>query len=144
MAKMSIIFNGFQDLAYKIDEAGGDLHVAVDEALTKTQDLIENYVINASVPYAHKGIKGYATGKMFDAIIKDARIDWSGSIASVRVGFDLSQDGGWHSIFVMYGTPRMAKDQKIYNAIRGTRTKHAIALLQENVMKEHLALVKGD
>lgn len=143
MARMSILFNGFEDLAYEIDKAGGDLHAAVNEALTQTQDLIEHYLIDASVPYAHKGLKGYATGKMFDAIIKDAKVDWSGTVATVRVGFDLHQSGGFHSIFVMYGTPRMAKDQKIYNAIRGTRTQHAIALMQEDIMKQHLALVKG-
>ena len=144
MARMSIIFDGFKDLAYAIDEAGGDLHAAVDEALTETQQLIQEKLATAALPYADKGVKGYATGKMYDAIIPDAQIEWHGSVASVRVGFDLHQADGFHSIFVMYGTPRMDKDQKVYNAIRGTRTKHAIALMQEEIMKKHLRLAKGD
>lgn len=140
MARMSIIFDGFEDLAYQIDKAGLDLHAAVDDALTQTQQLIQEKLVTAALPYADKGVKGYATGKMYDAIIPDAKVEWTGTVASVRVGFDLHQADGFHSIFVMYGTPRMNKDQKVYNAIRGTRTQHAIALLQQEVMNEHLKL----
>ena len=142
--KMSITFDGFNDLAYAIDEAGGDLRAAVNEALTETQGIIENYVLDASVPYAHGGLKGYAKGDMFDAIITDAQIEWSGNVATVQSGFGLMRKGGWHSIFVMYGTPKMAKDQKVYNAIRGTKVRKAIAEAQQRIMSERLKLAKGD
>lgn len=140
MAKMSIIFDGFADLAAEIDRAGGDLKTAVDDALTETQKLVQNNVTNASAPYAHKGRKGYATGEMYNSIIQHAQIEWTGSIAEVNVGFDLTQKDGFHSIFVMYGTPRMAKDAKVYNAIKGTKTKKQIAEIQEKVMQNHLKL----
>lgn len=41
MAKMQILFDGFENLAYAIDEAGKDLHSAVDEALTETAERSE-------------------------------------------------------------------------------------------------------
>lgn len=140
--KMSIIFSGFKDLAEAIDRSGGDLHAAVDEALVKTQKLIQSKVTTAAAPYATKGggLKGYATGDMYNTIIEDGKVSWAGSIATVDVGFRISQSGGWHSIFVMYGTPRMAKDKAVYDAIKGNQTKHAIALLQEEVMQNHLKL----
>lgn len=144
MARMKIIFSGFTDLAYEIDKAGGDLHAAVDEALTKTGQFVQNNVSQAALPYAHGGLKGYADGDMFHSLKSDHPIIWKGTVAEVSVGFNLYDKGGYHSIFVMYGTPRISKDQKLYNSIKGTRTKHAIALLQEEVMKKHLALAKGE
>ena len=144
MARMKIMFDGFKDLAYQIDEAGGDLHAAVDEALTKTAELVQHTLGQAALPYAEKGLKGYATGDMFNSLKKDTPIYWKGTVAEVSVGFELYEKGGWHSIFIMYGTPRISKNQKIYNAIKGTRTKHAIAMLQEEIMQKHLALAKGE
>lgn len=146
MARMKIMFDGFKDLAYEIDKAGGDLHAAVDEALTETANMVQRHVEQATLPYANKGggLKGYAEGDMYQAIKKDHPIYWHGTVAEVSVGFNLLDKGGWHSIFVMYGTPRMAKDQKIYNAIKGTRTKHAITLLQQEIMFKHLDLAKGE
>lgn len=70
MARMSITFSGFADLAADIDRSGGDLHKAVDEALTKTGEYIQSQVESAATPYAAKGLKGYATGEMYGAIRK--------------------------------------------------------------------------
>lgn len=140
MARMSITFDGFADLAEAIDRAGGDVKAAANEALTETQKLIQNNVTSAASPYAHKGLKGYATGAMYESIIKNAQVEWTGSVAEVGAGFKISAKGGFHSIFVMYGTPRMAKDPKVYNAIKGTSTKKDIAKLQQEVMQNHLKL----
>ena len=140
MARMSITFDGFKDLAADIDRTGGDLHAAVDEALTATGKYIQEQVTSAAAVYAGKGRKGYATGEMFNAIKKDSPVQWQGSVAEVSVGFVLGQKGGWHSIFVMYGTPRMAKDQKVYNAIKGSKTKAEVERIQKEIMLKHLQL----
>ena len=142
MAKMKILFDGFEDLAADIDRCGGDVKEAVTEALQKTQDYVSERTSAAASPYASKGggLRGYATGKMYNTIIKNHKVDWKGHIAEVSVGFKLRTRGGWHSIFVMYGTPRMSKDKKIYNAIKGTKTKKEIAKIQQEVMQEHLRL----
>ena len=138
MARMSIMFDGFKDLAYMIDQIDSSaLKPAVDKALTETGKLVQEKVNEATLPYAHGGLKGYATGEMFNALKKDNPVIWTSPyVAEVSVGFNLNEPGGFHSIFVMYGTPRMAKDQKLYNSIKGTRTKHAIALLQEKILTE--------
>ena len=138
--KMKILFDGFADLAAAIDRAGLDLKPAVDEALVKTQELIQSNLTSAAAPYASKGRKGYATGKMYGTIIDDHAVTWSGAIASVDVGFRISDDGGWHSLFIMYGTAKMQKDTAVFNAIKGTATKNAIAKLQEEVMANYLKL----
>ena len=140
MAKMKIIFDGFADLAAAIDRTGGDLKTAVDDALTETQKLVQQNLVTAAEPYASKGRKGYATGEMYRSILKDARIEWSGNIAQVDVGFDLQMNGGYHSIFIMYGTPKIQKDTKVYNAIRGTKTRKDIAAKQQEVMSKYLGM----
>ena len=141
MAKMQILFDGFEDLAYAIDEAGGDLQAAVDEALTETQEIVKASLLPAAAVYDRKGLKGYATGKMYQKLIKDTSIEWQGTVAEVNTGFELF-GSGWHSIFVMYGTPKMGKDPKIYNAIKGTKVKKQIAQAQEEIMQKHLELAK--
>lgn len=147
MAKrMSITFDGFEKLAEDIDAIGGDLHSAVDEALEETQFIVQDNLTTAAEVYQHGGLKGYATGKMYKSIIQDVRIDWKGLIAEVKTGFTGSGGhfaGFMHSIFVMYGTPRMAKDPKVYNAIKGTRTRKQIAEKQEEIMVKHLKLGEG-
>ena len=140
MAKMSITFKGFEQLAEEIDAIGGNLQKAVDEALTKTGEYIQGQVTTAAAPYASGGLKGYATGAMYRSIKSDEPVAWNGLIAEVSVGFQLNAKGGWHSIFVMYGTPRMAKNQKVYNAIKGGKTKNEVAKIQEEIMQKHLML----
>ena len=62
----------------------------------------------------------------------------NGDVAEVNVGFNLRQPGGFHSIFIMYGTPRIAKDTRVYNAIRGAKTKKSVEDVQMKVMAKHL------
>ena len=140
MARMRITFNGFEDLAAQIDKVSGNLKTAVDEALAETQMIVQNNVQQASNVYARKGggLKGYATGEMFSAIKRNIQIEWAGNVAIIHVGFDLHAPGGFHSIFVMYGTPRMAKDAKVYNAIFGAKTKKQIAEAQKKTMEKYI------
>ena len=140
MAKMSITFKGFDQLAEEIDAIDGNLHDAVDEALTESVKIIQSGLQTAAAPYSAKGLRGYATGKMYGSIIENPQVEWKGLIAEVGAGFELYARGGWHSIFVMYGTPRMAKNPKVYNAIKGTKVKNEIAKKQEEIMKKHLEL----
>lgn len=146
MAKMSILFDGFADLAAAIDRVNGDLQKAVDEALTDTVDVVRDNLIPATAVYTRGGRKGYASGNMVEAIKQDADIKWTGTVAEAGTGFTTNGGstlaGFMHSIFVMYGTPRMAKDPKVYSAIKGTRTKTEIAKKQEEVMRKHLSLTR--
>ena len=139
MSRMSITFDGFDDLAYVIDSMGGDLKAAVNDALTETGQYVQNQVNEAALPYSHGGLKGYATGDMFNALKKDNPVIWkTPTIAEVSVGFNLNEKGGFHSIFVMYGTPRMAKDQKLYDSIKGTKTRKEVQKIQEDAMYSHM------
>lgn len=146
MARVGITFSGFDDLAYQIDKAGGNLKEAVDFALTETADLVQRKVNQAALPYQSKSAEHpYTHGDMFNALRKDDKVRWiTPTVAEVHAGFNLYEKGGWHSIFMMYGTPKIDKDQKLYNSIKGTQIQHSIALLQETIMRGCLEFGTGE
>ena len=139
MARMKIIFNGFDEIAAKMKP--DILKMAVDEALSETQKHIQDKVRKAAAPYktksnAHK----YVTGKMYKSILGDEQVKWESTVASIRVGFNLGdKKGGFHSIFIMYGTPKKKKDTALFNAIRGSKTKKEIAEIQRKIMERYLS-----
>ena len=143
MAKMQILFKGFEELAERIDKIGTGLKPAVNEALEASEKLIDDNLCSAAARYADKGggRKGYATGEMYRSIRENGRVVWHGNVAEIGVGFSSeNMQGFMHSIFVMYGTPRMQKDPKIYNAVRGSKIKKQVADKQSEIMQKHLSL----
>lgn len=140
MARMSIVYEGFGDMLERIDRMGHDLKVAASEALEETQQLVQAKTTAAAGIYAGSGRKGYATGDMFGAIGAVDPLEWAGDVATIGVGFKLPAGGGWHSIFIMYGTPKISKDTAVYNAIRGSATKAQIAQKQEEVLRRYLSI----
>ena len=128
----------FQNLLIELDKKGKDAKVAADEALQITGNLIAENLTTAASPYAGKGLKGYATGKMYGTILRNERTEWNGNTATVRAGFRIRD--ALESVFIMYGTPRMAPDKKVFNAIQGTKTKKQIKEKQEEILREHMGL----
>lgn len=140
MAKMSITGDVFRDALEAIDKAGGDLRKAADDALTETGRIISDSATSAASPYFKGGRKGYATGEMAHSLIKKSQVSWEGNTATVAVGFDLKKKGAYHSIFVMYGTPRIAKDTKLYSSIKGAGVKKRIIQAQGKVFEKYTKL----
>ena len=148
MAKMSITFNGFEKIAAELERQNREVKPAANEALEESQKYIQQELETAAQPYASGGYKGYAKGYLYEAIIRHPHVDWEGTVAKVGVGFTKQQKLGFmHSLFVMYGVPAHGKfnkgyqkDAKIYNAIRGQKTKRKINEIQKEVMEKHLKL----
>lgn len=126
MAKIKLgLEDSFKDLLYRVEKVQGNLRPAVDEALTELQKAIQSDVQAAAAKYAPGGTK-YSTGKMLGAIKPTNGPEWAGTTAKVGVGFEIHKPGGggMHSVWMMYGTPRIAKDSKLYKAVRGAHIKH--------------------
>lgn len=124
--KIGLEVKGFEEMITHLDELEGDLNEAVSGCLR----VANNTVASKLEQDIHKHKR---TGLTAGSIVTKANVKWEGSMASVDVGFDLKK-GGMPSIFLMYGTPRMAKDQSLYDDIYGTRTKREIAKKQEAIM----------
>lgn len=133
--KISLQFKGFEEYAERLDKLGGDLKATTEKALQNSHDFITPKV-RAAMNKHHR------TGETEDSIASNAKVVWEGSVASVDVGFNLTE-GGMPSIFLMYGTPRMKKDQALYDSIYGNRTKKAIKELQEKTFARAIKKVMG-
>lgn len=129
--KMRLEFTGFEEYAERLDKLGGDLKKTTEKALIETHKLLTPKVEEAfrkhDVKYSHDTMK---------SLKKDARVEWDGSVAAIGVGFKISE-GGYPSIFIMYGTPRMQPEKKVYNSIYGNRKK--VRELQERIFAEEIA-----
>ena len=130
--KFGIDFEDCLDFGAKIDElAGGEaVKRAVENALKATDAYVTAEVDKAvaSSPYNFN-----RTGTTKKSIDRDMSIEWEGSRAYAKAGFNIS-DGGLPSIFLMYGTPKIAPDTNLKNAVKGEgKHKKKIKEIQEEV-----------
>lgn len=131
--KMRLEFTGFEEMAERLDQLGGNLKETTEKALRATHEYITPNIEDAfgshDIKYSH------ATA---NSLKKETSVEWEGSVAEISVGFKISQ-GGLPSIFLMYGTPRIQPDKKLYNAIYGTKTKKEVKAIQEHVFLEEIS-----
>lgn len=128
--KIGLQFSGFDEMITKLDELQGDLKETTEKALQASFDHV--------TPKLAKDIKKHKlTGATEASLRKNEKVEWSGTTASINVGFDID-NGGLPSIFLMYGTPRMKPDKKLYNDIYGSKTKKEIAEIQREIFASEI------
>lgn len=132
--KNGITLEGFDELIAKLDGLNGNVQRAVNDCLKQSQDVISGKLEKDMQKHKRSG----DTAK---AIVKNSPVEWSGTKASIKVGFKFQQ--GLPSVFLMYGTPRMKKDRKIYSDVYGKKTKDEIARLQALVIADEIHKAMG-
>ena len=136
---VTIQFEGFDEIAERLVRTQGKLEDATQKALVESQKFVANK-LKADMPKHHR------TGRTEDTITDDGVVDWEGGRnagkASIKVGFKIS-DGGLASIFLMYGTPRMRPDKKLYRDIYGPATKRELSAIQQEIFKDALRELEG-
>lgn len=128
--RITLQFEGFEEIAEKLAKTEGKLEAATQKALIESQKYIAQKV-RADMQKHHR------SGDTEDSIVENTEVAWVGSQASIGVGFSIS-GGGLASIFLMYGTPRAKPDKKLYNDVYGSKTKKEIAAIQEEIFKDAL------
>lgn len=108
---ISIDFSVFEDYAAELDDLGANLQeifedVMEQEAETVQEDTLEA-LDNANLPAQGE----YSIGTTKDNVNQHPKVEWSGSIAEVGLGFDKSKPGAGG--FLITGTPRMKPDQAL-------------------------------
>lgn len=133
--KIGLQFEGFDELAAQFEQLGGDLRSATENALKASKQAV--------TPGIDQAInKHRLTGDTERSLDKKIRVKWEGTTASIDIGFHISQ-GGLPSVFLMYGTPRVKKDTKLYNSIYGSKVKKQIAEVQKEVFQKMIARRMG-
>ena len=128
--KTRIEFDGFEEVIARLTKLDGDIKGVTEKALRETHKVITKKAEAAIAPHKETGV----TEK---SLKRNAEIEWVGTLASVETGFSIRQ-GGLASIFLMYGTPRMKKDQNLYNAFFGNKTKKEVMELQETIFYDEI------
>ena len=128
--KTRIEFDGFEEVIARLTKLDGDIKGVTEKALRETHKIITKKAETAIAPHKETG----ATEK---SLKRNAEIEWAGTLASVETGFSIRQ-GGLPSIFLMYGTPRMKKDQNLYNAFFGNKTRKEVMELQEKLFYDEI------
>lgn len=124
--KIGLELKGFEEMIANLEALNGDVKQAVEGSLRVAHDTVMHGVQREMK--SHK-----RSGQTAQAIIKSSAVKWEGSTASVDVGFEFPK--GLASVFLMYGTPRMAKDQGLYDAIYGSKVKREIAKRQKAIFE---------
>lgn len=133
-------FNGFLDLAEEIDELGkGDALLAVvEDTIRHTKDFVNSECEQAldSSKYSFDKGENYSQGKARASLekVKQMPVEVNGTEVTGYAGFDL--EDAPEVLPLAYGTPHLAKDKKLYNAIKvkgGVKKK--VEKLQSDIFK---------
>jgi hypothetical protein len=137
--KIGLQVEGFDEYMAKLDELGGSAAIkrGVERALIVSKEHV-NPKIEAAMAKLPAGGK-YSTGDTKRSIDKEMTVEWDGTTASIKVGFDFKKSG-MKSIYLMYGTPKMPPVSGLKAAIYGSKTNKELAELQgdelDKVIKE--------
>lgn len=112
---LKLELSGFNEMLTRLDKLGGDIKEVVEDALGQAAETVEwdtkDALADANLPAGGD----YSDGDTMESVVSDARVDWSGTTASIGVGFDYGKPGAGG--FLITGTPKMDPDyelQKIY------------------------------
>lgn len=133
MAKMELHFDAWEDYMAKLDKVGDKsaLKRGVEAGLKSSKTYVNPEITKSISPgNLPAGGKYSAAPHVKDALNTDIRVEWEGLTAGIDVGFDLKKKGGFTSIYLMYGTPKMSPAKGLKAAIYGSRTKKKIGELQ--------------
>lgn len=125
----------FAEYAERLDKLGGDIKGVVDKILQDAHATVTSEVEAAMM-------KHNKSGDTSRSILRDSKVQWTGTTASINVGFDIS-NGGLPSIFLMYGTPKHEPghpgtdaDKVLYDAIYGKRQARNLREMSIKAMEE--------
>lgn len=134
-AKFKVEFEGFDEVMNRLKKLNGDMRGTTEKALKETHSIVTNKAQAAIAPHRR-------TGRTEASLYRAGDVRWSGETAFVWTGFPI-HEGGLPSIFLMYGTPRMKKDQQLYNAFFGAATKKQVLSSQEDIFYEAIRKLGG-
>lgn len=108
-ATLNLDTKNLEDLIEKLDGLGGDIKAVVEDALNQAADKITKDSFEGVQKPNLPAQGDYSQGDTEESLIKNPKVKWEGTMASVSVGFDYSKPGAAGYLISGRGsTPRMA------------------------------------
>ena len=108
----------------KLDELNADVKRIVSDALEEAAKKIEEDTLDGLQDKYLPAHGIYSTGETKEAVIRDAKAEWSGTYCSVNVGFDKTKPNA--GTYLITGTPRMKPDAMLNKVYRGKSYEKSI------------------
>ena len=133
---LSIDFSVFEDFATELEGLGADLKEVFTDVMEQEGETVAEDT-KAAVQKAYLPAKGeFSRGETESSIIMQPKVEWSGSLGEIGLGFDKTKPGAGG--FLITGTPKMQPDhelEKIYSQKKYERnmTKDIMEYLQAEI-----------
>lgn len=140
MPKLSIEFKGFDASVKRLTELEGNVKKTAEDALKQSKRMVQKNLEAAM----QRHNRTHETVRSLD---NESGVSWVGGVGTIHVGFNI-EEGGLPSIFLMYGTkvhgtPRIPKDQALYNAVYGKKTRDEITKILEEAFYSEIRRLNG-
>lgn len=139
--KFFIDWSQFADYAERINGLGVELNPIFTEVMEKeakkVQEDTQRAVQKSNLPAKGK----YSKGNTEKSIDMNPKVEWSGTIASIGIGFDKSKQGAGG--FLITGTPRMRPDWELEKIFVNKKYQKAIMLEISNYFAKQLKKLEG-
>lgn len=151
--KFNLDFSALEDLITNLDESEHDIKKIVSETLEETGRKVGADTVAAlAKPNLPAGGK-YSTGETEKTVVLNLKTEWSGTTATIGIGFDFSKEGaggflisGYYRSGGINGTARMKPDielQKIYGGWATAHNRYKKELQQLMAEKAKAAIDKN-
>lgn len=139
--KFTFDTSGFDEMVRKYERAGGDLKEIVEKSLKLASEKIakdtEAGMEKANLPAHGK----YSTGKTADTIVRNPEVNWTGTTASIGVGFGFNKPSA--AGYLITGTPRMKRDKKLFEIYRSKKYRERLKEEVNALVGEELEKLGG-
>lgn len=135
-------FHEMEAMLKRFEKFGASTKIPIENALKKSHSFVTKNLHEHMKKEYLPAHGEYSHGDTEKSIVEDETVYWIGDKAYIGVGFDMSKSKT--SIFLMYGTPRMKPNKKIYEDVWGRKTRRQIREIQEEAMWDALDEVRGD
>lgn len=134
----SLDFKSFLDFAEEIDKKYGEemLLYAAEQAIEQTKEYVNSEVNNAMQNSAYSFTAGvdYSQGTAMESLTEVSKMptEVNGTVVTAYAGVDLEKAP--EALMLALGTPHLAKDTKLYNAIKVKgKVKKEVEQIQKKV-----------
>lgn len=142
MSRLLIDTREISLLTKRLEAANKEVKPAVDKALKASKQYVTNLLDKDTVRSNFPASGKYSIGKLKESIDRNYHVEWYGSKAQIKIGYDFNKSG-LTSILMIRGAPRkqppMAKARKIKDDIYGSKTEREVIRIQEETIFKIIA-----